>query len=231
MDTVNLENLSEAEKDKLFRKLQEDKRAKSEAFKASYEQTKDELIATILNQAKQVQDVIGWFKYDVQKEVLAFIELMKEHSTVKSDQNNFTLKDSKGNQIKVNNNVSFEYDERAELGAKKIREFFSERMMDVEDKEFILLLLEKNHGGKFSENNIRTLIKSEDRYDHEAWKQGINLFKESIIETNSKLYFNIYEARPQGGKSQIVLNFSAIEPKPHPENTHPTQRTITNFLP
>lgn len=212
MSTVTEMSVEQLEKllNQKKKQQQEDRLRK----KAQYEQAKNELVIRLCGNAKGINELLREFKMQAFEDLGQFYDRMKEYGDVRGEKGSFQLV-SADDKLKVlfSRETRMGLDERAELAETKLKEFLSTtvKKRDKGLHDVILGLLERNGAtNDFDVKLIGKLIKLEDNFDDESWKEAIRLFKESIRENGTADYVRLYE-RDSNEKWQLInLNMASV---------------------
>jgi hypothetical protein len=214
MDTVTVPELTEEQLEQMLEQKRKEKAAEREKLRTKYMSKKETLIAGLIRQAQQLNELLSSFKQEANAQLLEFTELMHEYGKLKSDgKGNFSLMSDDGNmkvKFKIQSRKSF--NELAQLAEQHLRNFMQSfvKVRNQEAYTFISTILERNAKGEYDIALINRLYKMENDYDHADWREAIRLFKEAYQEIESRSYITFHIRKPGGDWQLINLNFAAL---------------------
>lgn len=211
---LDLSKLSNEELAAELAKREGQKKAAAIRLKEVYEHDRNELVEFLVASAKSLHTEMVVFKNIAIEALEAFYDKAKAYGEVRSNsKGGFGLRSSDGlHRVVLERNTKVEYDERANLAEKLIREFLADMVKKRDQKayEIITQLLQRGKDGNFNPAAVAALIKWEDSYDDERWAKAMQLFKEShnIIVIGMNVSF--YRKNGEDKDEAISLTFSSI---------------------
>ncbi|WP_044213622.1 DUF3164 family protein [Flammeovirga sp. OC4] len=197
------------EEEKLLAELQAKKQDEVKSKRLSYEELKADLLEKWVKKFKEEQARLIALKTEAYEEITTFLKIMEEYGEVKKEQQGSSILNDKY-KVQFTMRPVREYDERAELGASKVREWIKEEFSDERQAEFILDLLDKNSQGKFDYQKIQKIAKHAQENNITPLLEAVALFNEAYGERYTKFYFQVFEKGIHGGYDSIVLTFSSL---------------------
>ncbi|KXX70619.1 DUF3164 family protein [Flammeovirga sp. SJP92] len=197
------------EEEKLLEELQAKKQKEVSSKRMSYEALKQDLLEEWVAKFKAKQKELIALKTEAFKDITAFIDVMEEYGEVKKGQKNCSLIGSK-HKIEFKMNLVKEYDERAELGAEKVRDWIRSEFSDEGQSGFIVDLLDKNNNGKFDYQKIQKIANHAQLNNDKVLMEAVELFNEAYTERYARFYFYVREKNKYGGYDNITLDFASL---------------------
>lgn len=209
-----LETLTEDQLQAELDRRQAAKKEEAKKAKENYESNRNELVTHLVESAIELNKQMRFFKQHAIDNLNDFgKEAFKYGDIRKHSKGGFSLRSADGTmKVALVRNTKQEYDERADLAEKHLRDFLADmvKKRDQNAYEIITALLERGKAGEFNPAAIAALIKMEDRYTDERWVQAIKLFKEShnliLISMNVEFYFKNRMDKDEA----ITLTFASI---------------------
>jgi len=178
------------------------------------DKTRDELVRTLVKNARKVQKAMSVFKADALSEIDAFVEMSAQEYDV-------TLGGKKGNltlysydmkykaQVQVSEYLVF--DERLQVAKKLIDECLNKwtENSGSEIRTIINDAFAVNQEGKINIKRILALRRLD--INDPLWQKAMTAISDSLQVAGSKSYFRIYEKTgPEGGWQNITLDMAAL---------------------
>lgn len=213
-EKLDLSKLSNEDLAAELTKREGQKKAQLTKLKEVYEYDRNELVEFLLAGATGLHNEMVVFKNIAIEELESFYEKAKAYGDVRSNsKGGFGIRSNDGlHRVVLERNTKVEYDERANLAEKLIREFLSDmvKKRDQRAYEIITILLQRGKDGNFNPASVAALLKWEDSFEDERWQQAMKLFKEShnIIEIGMNVSF--YRKNNEDKDEAISLTFSSI---------------------
>ena len=181
--------------------------------RAAYESMKSELVVRWVLQALELETLAKELNAGVRADLESFAEIMREYGEIKKNsKGGFSIEDKDFQyRIRLRYKTISDFDERADLAEKLLRDFF-ERTLKVTDQtvfDMFMKLLERKKG-KLEASGAMEILSFQDRYDDEEWQKGCKLLRESFHPVGSKYYVE-FEVKDDEGKWRVLaLNFSSL---------------------
>lgn len=211
---MDLQNLTDEQLAAELAKREEKAKKERIAEKQAYEHDRNELVHFLSSNALNVHENMKAFKNIAVEEMEAFYKRAQKYGNVRSNsKGGFGLRSNDGNfRVVLERNTKVEYDERANIAEKLIREFLGDmvKKRDQQAYEIITTLLQRGKDGKFNPAAVAALLKWEDSYKDERWTRAMKLFKEShnIIVIGFNVSFS--KKNSEDKDENIALTFSSI---------------------
>lgn len=218
---MDLSKLTSEELAAELAKREGQKKLAKQKAKEVYEADRDEIVGFLVDGAMRIHNDMVVFKNVAVDEMEEFYEKAKAYGDVRSNsKGGFGLRSNDGLfKVVLDRNTKVEYDERANLAEKLIREFLADMVKKRDQKayEIITTLLQRGKDGNFNPAAVAALLKWEDSYEDERWVKAMQLFKEShnIIEIGMNVSF--YKKNNEEKDEAISLTFSSIPVADKPE--------------
>lgn len=202
---VDVSQLTEEQKNELFRQLNAERKDARTVKREAYEGLRKEFMAKVLENLINVIGEVKSFKQWLEKESEGFASLMRDYGQVKSDgQQSYTIKD--GNfRLEIKCNKVKGFDERADLAAERLVTFLKQYMQKSEKGaddpmyQLAMTLLERNQAGDLDYKSISKLYELEDKFGDPEYSDIMSLFKESnVVQKNATNYY-FWQKNPETG--------------------------------
>jgi len=192
---MNLDNLTQAEKDELLRKLSAEKTEAENLKKEAYENLRTDFVTRIRSRFMDYVEAGKEFKAWLRGETETWFEIMREYGKLKTtDQLSFTVSDEnfkmqvKGAKVKG-------FDERADLAEKRLVEFLKEWVKNSEKGEkdpmykLAMMMIQRNEAGDLDYKSISRLYELESDFNSPEYSEIMRLFKESNVVEATAIHF------------------------------------------
>jgi len=196
---MNIDNLTQQERDELLRKLSDDKAKRAQDEKEAYEKLRAEFLATVKDKVKQYMTYGTEFKKWLKGETEAFFDVMKRYGKLKrDDQLGFTVADDEFRyQVKANKVKGF--DERADIAEKRLVDFMREWVKNSEKGlkdpmyKLAMMMIQRNEDGDLDYKSISRLYELEAEFNDPEYSEIMQLFKESNTVEGTVIHFYFEE--------------------------------------
>lgn len=215
---MDISKLSPEELASLEKQLAERKRNSKESYtqrKVSFEALRDKCVASVISDAKALQEMLQDFKYtalSVADELQGQVVELTESS--RTNLNNFFLLHSDGVcKIEVSTTAKPVYDETFAKGIEYVEEWISEVIKESNKSVSAVVrrLLKTNKDGQYNPAKLLELIGLEDEIASPTFSKGVAIIKESFKNGESKRYIRFYHKTESGAMEHLTLQFSALE--------------------
>lgn len=210
-------NLTELTEEQLAAELERRQKAKKEAEKQAkkeYEEKRNHLVIELVHGAKQLHSIMKDFKQDAVTKLEDFYTVAQKYGDVRGNsKGGFGLRSEDGQyKVVLERNTKMEYDERAVMGEKLIREFLADMVKKRDAKAYKVIgaLLQRGVEGKYNPAAVAALVKMESEYDDPRWVKGIKLFKEAPQTVLISMSVSFYQKDGTGKDQSISLTFSSL---------------------
>ncbi len=214
---MNLENLTAQEKAKLLQELKQEELAKEKKIKEERETLKelaskevDEMFV-VLTKASSLLSSAKTNVFDAFKNL---IEMKCELYDVKSNQQSHTFSNKAGNKrIKLGYRVYDRYDDTAELGIAKVREYIDSLIKDDETATLVGMinkLLKKDAKGNLKANRVLDLVKMANESKSELFKDGVQIIVDAYKPERSSDFIEAEYKDNKGIWHNVPLSISSV---------------------
>lgn len=191
-------------------KMKADKTAQQNKEREAYEGIKADTITTLCAAALDLSANLAAFKKTAFSDMQTVYVSLKEYSARHADgKGNFRIQ-HEDFRITYKRQGKATFDERSHQAERHIIDFVNSKFIDdIDTRDLIMSLLERKKG-ELDIQLVQKLYAMENRFDHENWKRGIELLKESYQYSHSKDYL-IFEQRDENNDwKPINLQFSNL---------------------
>ena len=208
---MDLKDLTPEQRAKLLDDLKQEEAAKQKQVKEERDTLKelasnevDKMFKVLTTASSQMSAV----KSEVFEGFKNLIDMKCELYDVKDDQQSHTFSNKDGNQrIKLGYRVLDRYDDTAEIGITKVREYMDSLATSNETAKLVDIinaLLRRDKSGNLKSNRVIELAKLADDSDNEMFKEGVQIIVDShkpekssyFIEAEYKNEFNAWITVP-----------------------------------
>lgn len=192
---MNLDNLSQAEKDELFRKLSAEKAKADNDKKEAYEKLRADFVKRVKERFFAYVEAGKDFKAWLRDEADAWSDIMGEYGKLKnSEQLGFSISDEdfkmqvKGAKVKG-------FDERADIAETRLVEFLqgwvqnSEKGIKDPMYKLAMMMIQRNEAGDLDYKSISRLYELESDFNDSEYSDIMRLFKESNVVEKTAIHF------------------------------------------
>jgi hypothetical protein len=214
MSNIEVKDYSVQELEQILKEKKEKQRKQREKEQKDYEAHRDKTIYEIMEEALRLNEQITYFKEKVHKIMEAQAEKLQSYGAIRSNsKGGFSITDST-NQYRVirRRDTHPTWDERATKGVELIKGFLNETVKKRDKKLFEILMsfLEKNQDGDLEYAKVMNLLKHEDKFSDQRWREGLGLIKEGYMVTMQAYGYEFKRTAGDGSWENILLNFSSI---------------------
>lgn len=217
MPEITLDQLSPEQIELLKKQIKEkdaNAAAAASAKKQAYLEKREMLIASLMVTAIQVHSELKEFKSQSVQQLEEFREVAKEYADIRSDsKGGFSLRSLDGNNlVRLDRNVVYEYDERADQALILLHEFLEDTVKKRDKKTYRALstLLARNKAGDLHPANVAKLMAIKDNWEDERWIKALDLLKEAYREREVSYSISFYQKDAMGKDQWLSLNFSSL---------------------
>lgn len=176
---------------------------------------RDDVVASIVNQAKEVRAQIADFRKKAESEIDAFIKIAAEQYGVdlkRFKKGNLTLKSFDGSKkVMLDAGSRLTFDEKIHIAKELIDECLVEWTAGANDNLKILVdqAFSLDQSGKMDVRGILNLSKL--NIEDEKWKKAAELIRESVTTETTRNYIRCYEREKEGEEpSLIALDLATV---------------------
>jgi hypothetical protein len=217
MTELSIDQLTPQQLTELKKKLKEQEQAQKAAQaarKKAYEQKRDTMVSAMIVEAVEMHIMLADFKARCIARFEEFREIAKEYSDIRSDsKGGFSLRTADGVYLaRLDRNVVYEYDERADQAITLIEDFLADKIKKRDAKTYRLVssLLSKNKSGDLNPAKVAHLLKIRDNYQDERWLKAMELLNESFREREVSYNMSFFKKDNSGKDQPINLSFANL---------------------
>ena len=216
---IDLNALSPEERQQLFAQLKEEEELKEKA-KAEERKTLKKLgsetVESLFDGIKQVSEQLSQAKTIVFDSFAHLIDLKCELYNVKDDQQSHTFSNETGTmRITLGWRALDRYDETAEIGIAKVREYIDSLAVDEKTAELVKglnSLLRRDAKNNLKSNRVLELHKWASESDSDLFKEGVKIIMDSYKPERSSYFIEAEEREPDSQQwKSIPLSISAVD--------------------
>lgn len=192
---MDLKNLSQAEKDELFRKLSAEKAKAENDKKEAYEKLRADFVKRVKERFLAYVEAGKDFKTWLRGEAETWFDIMSEYGKLKSaEQLGFTLSDEDF-KIQVKGAKVKGFDERADIAEKRLVEFLQDWVKNSEKGikdpmyKLAMMMIQRNEAGDLDYKSISRLYELESDFNSPEYSDIMLLFKESNVVEATAIHF------------------------------------------
>lgn len=224
--TVDLKQLTPAQKSELLKQLAAEEKAKKQAIAAERETYKTIVDDTVQQSFKPL---VGLSKHiqNVKKLVFDNFESVVEMKTdiygVKGNQQSHTFTSTDGTiSIKIGHRVTDNYDDTVSAGVEKVKKYLYRLTDDTKSKrvERILdLLLRTDKNGNLKPSRVLELVQFANEEQDEELSDGVRIIESSYKPVKSCQFIEVKFKDNHGKEHSLPLSISAFGLEDEPEET------------
>lgn len=176
---------------------------------------RDELVTSIINQAKEVRSQIAGFRKKAESDIETFIRIAAEQYGVdlkRFKKGNLTLKSFDGSKkVMLDAGSRLAFDEKIHIAKELIDECLVEWTTGANDnlKTLVDQAFSLDQSGKMDIRGILNLSKL--NIEDEKWKKAAELIRESVTTETTRNYIRCYEREKEGEEpSLIALDLATV---------------------
>lgn len=214
---MNVKDLKPEEKQALLKELQAEENANIEkrkedrkALKEMSSGTVEEMFTVLMQASKSLADV----KSMVFNNFSHLVDMKCELYTVKDDQQSHTFSTLDGTKrISLGCRMLDRYDETADAGITKVREYMDSLVKDEESGKLVGMinsLLRKDAKGNLKANRVLELLKLANESDSELFKDGVQIIADSHRPEQSAHFIEAASKNEEGQWCNIGLSISSV---------------------
>jgi hypothetical protein len=212
ISTKTIDELSLTELEALVEEKRNEAAKNENEERNAYLKLREETILELFFSASLIHQRLLNFKKDATASLSTIYELLKVHSKRRdNDKGNFQIvSEDQTKKIEFRFQEFGSFDERATEAVKHIYDFIREKFQGDQDAKLLIENLLKVKKGQLDVRRVQELYAMENNFNHESWKLGLKLLKESYQVKDSKTYINFYHKNGQNEWELLPLNFSNI---------------------
>jgi len=201
--------------DILKKKQDAETKAKQQKRK-TYEAKKEELINTLGGFAVSLRGQMLDLKVEAFQDMARFRMEMLEYGEIRGGEKNKGSFELRNDRYKIifRSQVNKNFDERAEMAEKKLKEFLASfvKKKDKSAYEVIMALMERNSTGDFDFDLINRLYKMRDKFSNPLWHEALDMFMESYSPYGTAQYIQFFEKNDTTNSyDAVVLDFAKLK--------------------
>lgn len=213
-ENPNIDQLSTEELEALLMKRKKAEQQRQQRQTEVYIEKRDRATVAMVNKAQKIQRVLSGFKAYVAEEMERQAQRTAEYGKIRShSKGGFSITDNSGNyRVIRRRDTDPVFDERALKGTELIKDFLGDtiKKRDLKLYEILISFLERNEKGDLEYSKVLGLLRHEDKFDDERWKEGLRLIKESYTIHLKGFGYEFKFRDPDGKWQSILLSFSSI---------------------
>lgn len=230
---INLENLTEEQKNELRRKFAEEEAEKEKLRKEKIEEYKnlvDECVMKGIQKAKYVSEMIANGKKEIQDMFQTILELKTELYGVKDNQQTHTFSTRNGDYtITVGHRIVDSFDDTVHTGIAKAKSYIN-RILQNENKELqqvLDLLLKKDKNGNLKASRVIELERIALEINDEELTEGVRIIKEAWKPQKTRTFIEASYKNEKGNRINIPLSVISVGEE-NERNNSPTNKENTH---
>ncbi len=193
--SMNIDNLTQQERDELLQKLSEAKKKEENQRKEAYENIRKDFIERTKERFHHYVQAGKEFRMWLENESEAYFEILREYGKLKrDDQLGFKVNDDDFKMIVKGAKVK-KFDERADIAEKRLVDFLKEWVKNSEKGEkdpmykLAIMMIQRNEKGDLDYKSISRLYELESDFNSLEYTEIMNLFKESNTVEGTAIHF------------------------------------------
>jgi hypothetical protein len=214
---MDLNKLTEKEKEQLFADLKAEKRAKEQRKKddrEAYKRLRDEAIHEVFGMLRELSQKMISLKGIVFDRFDTIIEMKDNLYNSKSDRDTDTLTtEDNAISIKLGNRVNEGWDDTAEIGVEKVKQYLKTLAKDEESANLVdtvMRLLSKNRKGQLKANKVLELKQLAMKSNDDGFKEAIQIIEDAYRPAPSCQFIEVRYKDEKGNEISLPLSMSAI---------------------
>lgn len=213
-NTTDIAKMPTAQLEALLNKRKASEKKKLEAEKKAYEKNRDVIVSKIITTAKTLHKELAEFKTYCHLEMDKQAVKLSEYGKIRSNsKGGFSVTNTEDDfRVTRRRDTEPSWDERSVKAIELIKDFLGDaiKKRDVKMYEVLMSFLERNANGDLEYSRVMDLIKHEDKWEDERWKEGLRLIKQSF-SNHLKGYGYEFKIKNADGKWEgVLLNFSSL---------------------
>lgn len=213
---INLENLTEEQKNELKKKLAEEEVKKENERKQKVEEYKnlvDECVMKGIQKAKYISEMIANGKKEIQDTFKTLIDLKEELYGIRDNQQTHTFTTRNGNySITMGHRIVDSFDDTVHTGIAKAKNYIN-RILKDENKELqkvLDLLLKKDKNGNLKASRVIELERIALEINDEELTEGVRIIKEAWKPQKTKTFIEASYKDANGNRINIPLSVTGV---------------------
>ena len=215
---INIDEMTPEEQDRALQQLLAKKEAEKTRikddriiYKELASKTVDEMFIPLQNASSALSDL----KKLVFDNFAHILELKKELYEVKSEQQSHTFSNDEGTKrITMGYRVLDRYDDTAEAGISKVREYMDSLARDAESAKLVNMinsLLKRDPKGNLKANRVLELQKLASESDSETFKDGVQIISDAHKPQKSSDFIEADWKDEHGKWHSVALSISSVD--------------------
>ena len=211
-NAIDLSQMSSRELRELSKEIKKREGDAKIAQKEGYETLRNEFVAEIRENLKDVVNVVKEFDSWLRGQSDAFFEVYKEYGMLRRDTQVGYSIEHEGFKIEVQQKKYKSFDERANMASERLIEFLRAWIEGSENGEknpiykLAMTLLERNKQGELDYQSISKLYALESEFNDPKYGEIMDLFKESNVVERMAIKYYFYE------RNENTQKWEKIEP-------------------
>ena len=220
---IDINNLSEEEKQQLKERLQEEDRFKEEQRKKeieSYKRLVNETVLSCLKELKEASSTLATTKVNVYNSFATLVDMKKELFGYKSEQRSHTFTSEDGQSIIIGNRTTDGWDDTIEAGIFKINDFMDSLATSDETAKLVKIinsLLKKDAKGNLKANRVLDLQNLADEINNPVFSEGVEIIRAAYKPSRSAFFIEATSKDELGKNRNVPLSITSVD---FPEGTN-----------
>lgn len=214
---MDLSKLTKEQKKELLETLQAEKKAERERIeqeRETYRSMKDEMVLETFDELRDLSDTMIKLKEDVFSRFETIIELKDDLYKTKSDRQSDTFTTEDGAiSIKLGNRVYEGWDDTAEVGIQKVKEYLKTLAKDEDSANLVdavMRLISKDKKGNLKASKVIELQQLAIKTKNESFIEAIQIIRDAYRPVPSCQFIEVRYKDEKGNEVSLPLSMSAI---------------------
>jgi len=193
--TVNLSKLSKEEREAIFEQITKEKAEEQERIQTERRMLKEvtnDTIKEVFAKLMSISSLLKDAKNSVYENFATIMELKKQVYDREEGQNSDTFTTTDGKlRITLGYNVVDDYDDTAEVGIEKVKQYISSLAQDANSKQLVgavLRLLARDQKGNLKASRVMQLSKMADESGNKGFQDAVKIIRDAYRPTRTKSY-------------------------------------------
>lgn len=188
---------------------------KKELEKERYEKRRDKFVSSNFAKLQKLSNQMLELKNKIFQEAAEIIEIKNEMFSVKDGRRSDTFTTASGSiSIKLGNRVYEGWDDKAEIGIEKVKQYLTSLSKDEETAvlvETVLGLLAKDRKGTLKASKVLELQRIANKIKDPLFLEGIQMISDAYRPNPSCLFIEVRYKDEQGVERSLPLSMSAMD--------------------
>lgn len=219
MSTINLSDLSAADKKKLRKQIEQEMRAEENQLKqirTSYKAKVDKVVPKLFKRLQEASDKLSKVKTEVYEALEGLIVQKNEAYQANKEQDyeqqshSFTSLDGKQTII-IGYRINDDWDDTVEVGIAKVKEFITAMGTDENSRDLVdtvLQLLNKDAKGNLKASRVLQLQKLAEKNKNPLFKDAMKIIAEAHRPKRTRQFVTVRYKDDQGNSIELPLSIT-----------------------